>query len=111
LRHFIRDALLHIHGPRGRAFEDCVRKKYELDKNYDRVRSPEGVSIPDALTDTELVEIKGGAYVTMTRQLRIQAAAAEALRLKAVMYVREETKVSACVNKHFKVTPVPKSEC
>jgi hypothetical protein len=82
-----------------------------LKKNYDKMSSQEGKSIPDALSDTELVEIKGRAYVTMTKQLRIQAHAAKASGLEAVMYVREGAKVSACVDNHFRVIPVPKSEC
>src|SRR5471032_387434 len=73
----IRDAygseLLRKHAPLGRAFEDRVRQHMGWAKNKDKVSGEEGISIPDVLTADELIEIKGRAYVTMNKQLRIQS--------------------------------------
>jgi restriction endonuclease fold toxin 7 of polymorphic toxin system len=60
-------------------------------------------SIPDVLTDEILVEIKGRAYVTMSKQLRIQSEWAREHGLEAIMVVRDGARVSKCVHKHFKV--------
>jgi hypothetical protein len=49
---------------------------------------------PDALTDTTSVEIKDSAYVSATRQLRIQAEAAEISGRESILITGTKTKIS-----------------
>jgi RHS repeat-associated protein len=57
---------------RGRQREAQVLKEMGLDKNRTKIRTCEGSSIPDGLTDTTLIEIKDRKDVYFTRQLRIE---------------------------------------
>ena len=72
-------------------------------KNKDKVSGEEGISIPDVLTADELIEIKGRAYVTMNKQLRIQSDWARKNGRKAIMIIRDGARVSACVRANFEV--------
>ncbi|SKA16761.1 hypothetical protein SAMN02745126_03906 [Enhydrobacter aerosaccus] len=110
VRNALKSAILRIYGHRGRNFEARVLKMLGLNKNTIKVTTDEGSSIPDALTDTELIEIKDRAYVTMTRQLCIQAKAAKRLGLTAVLYVRKGARVSAEVRANFIVREVSEAE-
>jgi hypothetical protein len=58
------------------------------------VITAEGRSIPDALTDTMSVEIKDSAYVSATRQMRIQAEAAETSGRESILITGTKTKIS-----------------
>lgn len=49
-----------------------------LTKNTRSVTTAEGTAIPDALTNSLSVEIKDSAYVSATRQLRVETGAAAA---------------------------------
>ena len=91
---------------RGRLNEARVLKDLGLEKNTRRVHGREGYSIPDALTETELIEIKDVKRVSMTRQLRIQSEWADQNKLKAVLYVGPNTEVSKRVKRHFEVVPI-----
>jgi len=58
--------------------------------------------IPDALTDTASIEIKDAAYVSATRQLRIQAEAAKTLGRESILITGSKTKISRQIWKLFK---------
>jgi len=58
------------------------------------VISAEGRAIPDALTDSLLVEIKDSAYVSATRQVRIEAAAAANTGRESVLVTGTSSKIS-----------------
>ena len=103
VRKILNSIRLKIHGPRGRQSEKRVLKDLQLEPNKHKVYSQEGASIPDALTKELLVEIKDRAYVTMTKQLRIQAAFAKATGRKAILYIGEHSLVSECVKRNFLV--------
>jgi hypothetical protein len=77
-------------------------------KNKDKVSGEEGVSIPDVLTAGALIEIKGRAYVTMSKQLRIQSEWARKHGRKTIMIIRDGAKVSACVRANFNVLEASK---
>ncbi len=67
-----------------------------LKKNTEKVTTPEGRSIPDALTNTESIEIKDAARVSNTKQLQIQAKAARQSGRKSILITGEKTHVSGC---------------
>jgi hypothetical protein len=108
VRRIIKNEGLRIHGERGRAAEERVltRREYKLNRK-EKVFSLEGSSVPDALTSTELVEVKDRAYVTKTRQLTIQAAAAKASGRRAILIVGVKTKVSKWVGDNFEIEREP----
>ena len=68
----------------GRAFEKAVLQKLGLSKNAEKVAGAEGKSIPDARTDTQDIEVKGGDYVTDSKQMRIQREAGSTLILRTL---------------------------
>jgi hypothetical protein len=82
------------------AMQRGVRKEAEvlqdlgLPKNNTRVTSPEGNSIPDALTDTMSAEIKDCATVSCTRQVRIQTDAASEAGRESVLITGTNTRVT-----------------
>ncbi len=80
-----------------------------LPKNTRRVyaRDGSGYSVPDALTDRELIEIKDARRVSFTRQLQIQAQFAEDTGRRAILYVGPNTHVTGQVFEHFKVERLP----
>ena len=92
---------------RGRLNEARVLKDLGLEKNTKRVHGKEGYSIPDALTETELIEIKDVKSISMTRQLRIQSEWAKKNKLRAVLYVGQNTKHVHRVEKYFEVKRLP----
>ena len=51
--------------------------------------------MPDALTDTTSVEIKDSAYVSGTRQIRIQTEAAEIAGRISILITGTKTRISA----------------
>jgi hypothetical protein len=79
---------------RGAAAEARVLRDLGLARNTQSVITAEGRSIPDALTQTMSVEIKDAAYVSATRQLRIQSGAASASGRKSILITGAETKIS-----------------
>ena len=97
-----------VNRAKGLASEARVLKELGLTKNTQRVHGKEGYSIPDALTDTELIEIKDTARVVSSRQARIQSQAARAMGLRSILYVGKNTVVSARVRALYdEVTPYP----
>jgi hypothetical protein len=101
-REFV-DAQRKANTARGSASEARVRSELGLPKNTQPVRSPKGASIPDVMTDTRSIEIKDRAYVSLTRQLQIQAEAAKGSSRLPVLITGERTKISEQVQKTFKV--------
>jgi RHS repeat-associated protein len=79
---------------RGAASEARVLQDLGLTRNTQSVISAEGRAIPDALTDSLLVEIKDSAYVSATRQLRIEAAAAANSGRESVLVTGTNSKIS-----------------
>jgi hypothetical protein len=53
--------------------------------------------MPDALTDTTSIEIKDAAYVSGTRQVRIQTEAAELSGRESILITGTKTRISAKV--------------
>lgn len=88
---------------RGVRKEAEVLQDFGLPKNNTRVSSPEGNSIPDALTDTMSIEIKDCASVCNTRQMRIQAEAAQNSGRQPVLVTGTNTNVSKPVQETFEV--------
>jgi hypothetical protein len=80
---------------RGAASEARVLKDLGLAKNSRWVTTAEGRSRPDALTDTKSIEIKDTAYVSGTRQVRIQTEAAEVSRRESILITGTKTRISA----------------
>ena len=74
-----------------------------LPKNTKLVTTPDGRSIPDALTDSKSIEIKDAKRVSNTRQLRIQAGAAAHSGRESVLITGEKTRVSGKVKENFDV--------
>jgi hypothetical protein len=70
-------------------------------KNTRWVTTAEGRAIPDALTDTMSVEIKDAAYVSATRQLRIQTDAAEISGRESILIIGTKTKIGGKVLELF----------
>ena len=74
-----------------------------LPKNTKLVTTPDGRSIPDALTGTKSIEIKDSKRVSYTNQLEIQAEAAAQSGRESVLITGEKTRVSGNVEKNFRV--------
>jgi hypothetical protein len=72
-----------------------------LQKNTTKVSSPEGKSIPDALTDTKSVEIKDTKSVCCDKQVRIQTDAAKASGRESVLVTGMETDVNQKATEAF----------
>ena len=87
----------------GRAFEKAVLQKLGLSKNAEKVAGAEGKSIPDARTDTQDIEVKGGDYVTDSKQMRIQREAAQAEGKEHVVVVKPGADVSKTVRENSTV--------
>ncbi|HPA79478.1 MAG TPA: RHS repeat-associated core domain-containing protein [Thermoanaerobaculales bacterium] len=79
---------------RGRENEAKVLDDMGLDKNTETVSGTEGNSIPDAQTDTSVVEIKDSSSVSRTRQIRIQQEAAAESGRDHVVVTGAKTKVT-----------------
>jgi hypothetical protein len=91
------DATIIANAARGAASEARVLKDLGLVKNSRWVTTAEGRSMPDALTDTTSIEIKDAAYVSGTRQVRIQTEAAEISRRESILITGTKTRISAKV--------------
>jgi hypothetical protein len=89
-----RAASVVANAERGAASQARVLRELGLARNTQPVVTAEGRSIPDALTDTMSVEIKDSAYVSATRQLRIQAEAAATSGRQSILITGTKTKVS-----------------
>ena len=82
------------------AMQRGVRKEADtladmgLKKNTQKVSSPEGNSIPDALTDAVSVEVKDTKSVCCSKQVRIQTDAAKASGRESVLVTGTKTKVN-----------------
>lgn len=63
---------------KGLASERRVLEDEGLQKNTRKVTSPEGNAIPDAITDSQYVEIKDVKSLSNTKQIRIETQAAHA---------------------------------
>jgi len=88
------EASVAVNAARGAASQTRVLRDLGLARNTRPVITAEGRSIPDALTDTMLVEIKDAAYVSASRQLRIQAEAAETSGRESILITGTKTKIS-----------------
>jgi hypothetical protein len=88
------EATIIANAARGAASEARVLKELGLVKNSRWVTTAEGRSMPDALTDTMSVEIKDAAYVSASRQLRIQADAAKTSGRESILIAGTKTKIS-----------------
>ncbi|MHB8968808.1 MAG: putative toxin, partial [Thermoleophilia bacterium] len=86
---------------RGRASEKRVLDELGLEPNTRKVSTPEGNSIPDALTDDYLYEIKDCASVYCTRQVRIQTGAARESGRKSVLITGTNTHISKTTRKAY----------
>lgn len=76
-------------------------EELDLPSNNQRVSSPEGNSIPDALTDDVSVEIKDTQTVSNTRQIRIQTDAARESGRRSTLITGENTRVSRNAQESF----------
>jgi len=79
---------------RGRMSEVKVLEEIGLQKNTEVVSSPLGRSIPDAITQTTIIDIKDVKVVSFTRQLRIQADAARATGRTNIVITGRNSRVS-----------------
>jgi hypothetical protein len=95
------EATIIANAARGAASEGRVLKDLGLPKNSQWVRTAEGRSKPDALTDTTSIEIKDAAYVSATRQIRIQTEAAEIAGRESILITGTKTRISAKVRELF----------
>jgi RHS repeat-associated protein len=86
---------------RGIASEARVLQEMGLAKNTTAVVTAEGRSIPDALTRNLSVEVKDSAYVSLTRQLRIQTQAAADAGRQSVLITGKNTKISRAAQNAF----------
>ncbi|MFQ4138137.1 peroxidase family protein [Nodosilinea sp. PGN35] len=86
---------------RGQASEARILDELGLTKNTQRVASPEGYSVPDALTDDISVEIKDTQRVSNTQQIRIQTDAARVSGRTSILITGENTRVSRSAQESF----------
>ncbi len=87
------------HGARGRLSEARVLDEMGLQGQKGRVSTAEGTSIPDALTDDLLVEVKDTKAVYRSKQARIQTeAAAESGRTSVLVTGRNTCVSGPCEN-------------
>ena len=86
---------------RGRQSETKVLKELGLQKNKEKVTTADGTSIPDAITDTQQIEIKDTISVPFTRQLRIQTEAARAAGKESVLITGTNSKVHPTTERAF----------
>jgi hypothetical protein len=78
---------------RGRAAHTRTRGKLGAGRNTQAVQSPEGTSVPDVIDERQIGEIKDVRYLSRTKQIRIQQAAAAPGR-EHVIYTGPETRVA-----------------
>jgi hypothetical protein len=95
------EAAIIANAARGAASEARVLKDLGLAKNSRWVSTAEGRSVPDALTDTTSIEIKDSAYVSGTRQIRIQTEAANSSGRESILITGTKTRISRNVWKSF----------
>jgi hypothetical protein len=95
------EATIIANAARGAASEARVLKDLGLAKNSRWVSTADGRSMPDALTDTTSIEIKDAAYVSGTRQVRIQTEAAEFSGRESILITGTKTRISARVLEIF----------
>jgi hypothetical protein len=95
------EATIIANAARGAASEGRVLKDLGLPKNSQWVSTAEGRSMPDALTDTASIEIKDSAYVSGTRQIRIQTEAAKISGRESILITGTKTRISRNVWKFF----------
>jgi hypothetical protein len=95
------EATIIANAIRGTASEARVLKDLGLVKNSRWVTTAEGRSLPDALTDTASIEIKDAAYVSATRQVRIQTEAAKISGRESILIVGTKTRIATRVFELF----------
>jgi hypothetical protein len=95
--------LIVQNGIMGRAAESMTLNELGLAKNTSKVFSGEGASIPDALTNNGMYEIKNVNYQSFTKQLRIQSSAAQNMGLKNYLYVDARTQISKTLYDAFDI--------
>jgi hypothetical protein len=95
------EAAIIANAERGAASEARVLKDLGLPKNSRWVSTVEGRSLPDALTDTASIEIKDAAYVSGTRQIRIQTEAAKISGRESILITGTKTRISRNAWKFF----------
>ncbi|MFT6426581.1 MAG: hypothetical protein ACJAYH_001106 [Celeribacter sp.] len=79
---------------RGRDAEQRVLNDMGMEKNTQKFEGPEGNTIPDAIDDTKLVEIKDAKRVTDSKQARNQHAVAKERGVESVLVTGTNTRVS-----------------
>jgi hypothetical protein len=95
------EATIIANAARGAASEARVLKDVGLPKNSQWVSTAEGRSMPDAMTDTASIEVKDSAYVSGTRQIRIQTEAAKISGRESILITGTKTRISRYVWKSF----------
>jgi RHS repeat-associated protein len=78
---------------RGRQSEERVLNDLDVPKNTDKVRTREGTSIPDYITDDTIGEVKDTKEVSRTKQIRIQQQTARETGKKHKIHTGDKTKV------------------
>jgi hypothetical protein len=86
---------------RGSASEARILQELGLTKNTQSVITAEGRAVPDALTNSLSVEIKDSAYVSATRQVRIETGAAANSGQTSVLVTGTNTKITGPANDLF----------
>jgi hypothetical protein len=86
---------------RGRAAEQRVLDDLGLPKNTEKVETSEGRSVPDALTNSQSIEIKDCISVSCTKQIRIQTEAASTSERQSVLVTGTKTRVSGPARRAF----------
>lgn len=89
---------------RGLENEAKILEQEGLTKNTRKVTTSEGSSIPDAITDNAIIEIKDVKYLSDTKQLRIQKEAARAAGKEHLTYTGKKTNVSKSMRKTQETT-------
>lgn len=95
------EATIIANAARGAASEAQVLKDLGLAKNSRWASTAECRSMPDALTDTTSIEIKDAAYVSGTRQVRIQTEAAKISGRESILITGTKTRISREAGKLF----------
>lgn len=87
---------------KGNAFEKAVLDSNGMTKNNEKFETPHGNTIPDSMTGG-VNEVKGGAYVTDSAQLRAQRDVAAERGVPHNVYVKEDARVSSTVQRESTV--------
>lgn len=84
------------------AFQDAVSSANGLERNTASFATSHGTTIPDSMTGA-VSEVKGGAYVSDSSQLRAQREVAAEQGVGHDVYVRSDARVSGTVQENSNV--------